>query len=198
MIRRVLDKLEREGFLLLMVWMIKYPFRYKRRSEYKKMLSKSSLKDRFGSIYDNRLWLSKESLSGEGSEVEYTKPLREWLGVNLPNLNIGVFVDAPCGDFNWMQLVLPDLELQYIGLDIVPSVIGRNNQLYATNNIKFQVSNICEDKLPSCDLIMVRDCLFHLSYFILIFGKGLCGDASWEGIPSPALRNHIVWFLVIL
>ena len=28
----------------------------------------------------------------------------------------------------------------------------------------FSHANICTDKLPACDLLIVRDCLFHLSY----------------------------------
>ena len=30
--------------------------------------------------------------------------------------------------------------------------------------VSFQVGNICEDNLPTGDLLIVRDCLFHLSH----------------------------------
>jgi hypothetical protein len=63
-----------------------------------------------------------------------------------------------------MKLVLPKVDINYIGLDIVENVIEKNKITYATNNINFEISNICEDRLPDCDIIMVRDCLFHLSY----------------------------------
>ena len=29
---------------------------------------------------------------------------------------------------------------------------------------KFMFADICKDLLPSCDILMVRDCLFHLSF----------------------------------
>ena len=128
------------------------------------MLSKKNISDRFKLIYENNLWSSEESFSGGGSEVAFTQYLQEWLVKTIPKLNIKNFVDDPCGDYNWMKLVVPKLNVTYIGLDIVPSIIYKNCQLYGNDNVKFKVSNICEDKLPSCDLIMVRDCLFHLSY----------------------------------
>ena len=128
------------------------------------MLEFKSSKDRFAEIYKHNIWSSMESRSGEGSEVSYTAPLRKWLIRNINLLNIKTFVDAPCGDFNWMKLVLPKVNIDYKGLDIVDSVIEQNNALYASDKIKFEVADICEDRLPDCDIIMVRDCLFHLSY----------------------------------
>ena len=164
MLKKILNKLQNEGFVPLLVSLIQYPLKFNHRKKYQEMLAKNDLKDRFSHVYDNNLWSSTESLSGEGSQVDYTEPLREWLVTNLPKLNVNIFVDAPCGDFNWMQLVLPHLDIHYIGLDIVPSVIEKNNELYSSNNISFDIANICDDELPSCDVIMVRDCLFHLSF----------------------------------
>ncbi len=164
MLKKILNKVEKDGLMALLLALVQYPFKFNHRKKYQEMLSKSDLKDRFTHVYDNNLWSSTESLSGEGSQVDYTEPLREWLITNLPKLNVNIFVDAPCGDFNWMQLVLPHLDIQYIGLDIVPSVIKKNNQLYSSNNVSFDIANICDDELPSCDVIMVRDCLFHLSF----------------------------------
>jgi hypothetical protein len=160
----ILKKNARVSFQSILGKIRQHNVRKRRRIEYKKMLKKVDIKDRFSAIYENKLWKSQESRSGEGSEIEYTKPLRDWLVKNLPKLDVKVFVDAPCGDFNWMRLVLPKMDFQYIGIDIVPSVISENIQLYANDRISFKVANICEDKLPNCDLIMVRDCLFHLSF----------------------------------
>lgn len=164
MIKRVLKKLKRDGPTAFMVALIKYPFQLSYRLKYKKMLAVKNLQDKFSYIYDNKIWLVNEVLSGEGSEIEYTKTLREWLISNMSRLNVSIFVDAPCGDFNWMKCVLPSLSLNYIGLDIVPSVIKKNEETYSSKNIRFEIADICKNKLPSCDLIMVRDCLFHLSF----------------------------------
>ena len=164
MISRIREKLKRDGIIGLTVAMLKYPFRLRRRYVYGQMLALNSPKERFSEIYKKNLWSSSESGSGGGSEIEYTEPLRKWLIENINLLNIKALVDAPCGDFNWMKLVLPKVDINYIGLDIVESVIEKNRVTYAADNINFEVSNICQDRLPDCDIIMVRDCLFHLSY----------------------------------
>lgn len=164
MIARVRAKLKRDGISGLAIAAIRYPFTIRRRIAYRRMLTLTSPKEKFSEIYKKSLWSSSESKSGVGSEILYTEPLRKWLIENINLLKIKTFVDAPCGDFNWMKLVLPHLDINYIGLDIVDSVIEKNKVIHAADNIYFDVANICEDSLPECDIIMVRDCLFHLSY----------------------------------
>lgn len=159
--------------LASIVSLLKNPFvavsrsfdRKKRRNEYKRMLELSSNQDRFSQIYEKKLWKSNESESGEGSEVKYTERLRHALPALISNYNINAIVDAPCGDFNWMKFVLPKVEtVSYYGFDIVEKVIASNNKNYSTEKVHFDVADICKDHLPDCDLLIVRDCLFHLSY----------------------------------
>lgn len=164
MLKRLKNKLDRDGFFKTILAALKYPINFFKRRQYNEMLTKNNLKDKFMYIHENNLWASNESKSGTGSEVEYTKPIRDWLTENVPRLNINVFVDAPCGDFNWMKLVIPKLDVEYIGLDIVSSLINHNNHNYSSKNIKFNICDLTEDKIPSCDLLMIRDCLFHLSF----------------------------------
>jgi len=164
MISKLKAKFNRDGLLSLCIAIARYPFQIKERIKYQKMLTLEDPKERFSEIYKNNFWSSAESLSGSGSEITYTEPLREWLVSNIPKLMVKDFVDAPCGDFNWMKLVLPSIDVNYIGLDIVDSVINKNKSKYASSKIDFRVANICEDEIPDCDIIMVRDCLFHLSY----------------------------------
>ena len=164
MINRIITKFKRDGLVSIVIAAAKYAFNSKKRKTFKAMLEKESIADKFSEIYKYNLWSSSESLSGVGSEIEYTKPLRIWLTKNIPTLNVKSFVDAPCGDFNWMKLVLPYLDVSYLGLDIVEGVIKKNKSLYSSERINFNVMDICEDKIPDCDLLMVRDCLFHLSY----------------------------------
>lgn len=165
MIGKILYKLKTEGPIRLLISIVKYPFSYKKRKTYQKMLKHKKTRDRFAYIYKNNLWSSSESLSGSGSELAYTNSLRKWLIENLPKLNVKNFIDAPCGDFNWMHLVVKKLNLSYLGIDIVSEVIKGNVQAYSSDrSINFKVGDICQDPLPPCDLIMVRDCLFHLSF----------------------------------
>ena len=164
MISRIKNKVKRDGILSFAVAAIKHPFAFRRRTVRRNMLTLSSTKDRFSEIYKHNLWSSAESSSGEGSEISYTAPLRQWLINTINSRNIKTFVDAPCGDFNWMKLVLPKVNVDYTGLDIVDSVIEENKAIHSSDKIKFEIANICEDKFPDCDIIMVRDCLFHLNY----------------------------------
>ena len=150
--------------LALCIAIIKYPFQYRKRKAYKKMLTLANPMDRFTEIYKNNLWSSKESVSGEGSEVAQTELIRNWLIKNIIKLNVKIFVDAPCGDYNWMKIVVPQVDFNYIGIDIVDSVINKNKLQYGSSKVNFRKGNICEDLLPDCDIIMVRDCLFHLSF----------------------------------
>lgn len=163
MMIRLLNKFKREGLLSFCIALVKYPFQHAKRKSYQKMLELDDLKDKFSEIYKNNLWSSSESLSGEGSEVIYTEPLREWLLSKIQELKIKDFVDAACGDYNWMKFITPKLDIKYIGLDIVSNLINKNKLEYGSSKVDFRLANICEDELPACDMIMVRDCLFHLS-----------------------------------
>ena len=82
----------------------------------------------------------------------------------MPKYKVEKFVDAACGDFNWMRLVIPKLDIKYEGIDIVDKVIEENNLKYSNNKINFLTKDICKDPLPNCDMLMIRDCLFHLSF----------------------------------
>ena len=78
-------------------------------------------------------------------------------------LGIRTIVDL-CGDFNWMRVLVCNSDIKYQGFDIVEELIKKNQRLYGSENIKFELANICETPLPSCDLLIVRHCLFHLCF----------------------------------
>ncbi len=156
-LKKILSKIRNIGIVEAFYIVLK-------RIKYKKMLRANSIEERFNIIYRENHWSSEESISGDGSEIEYTHNLRKWLIKKIGELGIKKLVDAPCGDFNWMKLVVQEVDINYIGIDIVQDIITANNSLYKEANISFDVGNICEDTLPACDLLIVRDCLFHLSF----------------------------------
>ncbi len=161
---RIVDKCRRDGFGGLLVGIIKFPLSLRRRYNYTKMLKLNSPKQRFSEIYKSNLWASDESGSGGGSEANYTQTLRNWLVAAIRKHDVRTIVDAPCGDFNWMKLVLPEVDVEYCGFDIVDSVIERNKATFGSDSIHFAVADICSDELQPCDFLFVRDCLFHLSF----------------------------------
>ena len=70
----------------------------------------------------------------------------------------------PCGDFYWMRLIIKNLNVSYLGGDIVPEMIIKNNKLYSSNKIKFQELDLIHDKLPPTDLLICRALFFHLDF----------------------------------
>ncbi len=128
-----------------------------------KAIKNKPLEERFSNIYDKKVWgANQESLSGSGSTLEVTKNVREWLPGVLKELNSNCLIDLGCGDFNWMKEI--ELPCNYLGLDIVQSVIDSNNSSYQTEKIKFLHFNALVDKLPQGDVVLCRDVLFHLSF----------------------------------
>ena len=128
----------------------------------------SNLKSVFETIaYENR-WGNEESRSGAGSTMSYTYNLRNELEKVVAKFEIATFLDAPCGDFNWMKAVSFPTKMKYIGGDIVPYLIRENNLNYSSPSREFIEFDITKDRFPSCDIWFCRDCLFHLP-FELIF-----------------------------
>ena len=117
----------------------------------------------FAPFYAENRWGDDESVSGPGSNLTRTAKLRHELPILLDQIDAATLLDAPCGDYNWMK----DTQLginRYIGADIVPDLIARNQQLYGNNKTQFLLLDLTRDKLPRVDVILCRDCLIHFSY----------------------------------
>ena len=139
----------------------------------------------FESAYATHAWGSAESGSGLGSEVAETPSVRLYLSDVLRRLNIRSFLDAPCGDWNWMRLV--DLAgIDYVGADIVASVIDSNRVRFARPGIRFIVADLSNDPLPRADLILCKDCLVHLSFqdIAAVLENFRCSGATWLLVNS--------------
>jgi len=117
----------------------------------------------FTDIHQRNAWGSAESASGVGSSMERTAAFRDELIVLLKELNIEVLLDAPCGDFNWMQRVASSVR-QYIGVDVVEELVTCNQKRYASERIQFVCADLTTDPLPNGKLILCRDCLVHFAF----------------------------------
>lgn len=121
-------------------------------------------KEVFTKGYEVNMFRGKESKSGPGSDLNNTIILREKLIKFLNEYNIKTFIDAPCGDFNYMKLVIPKTNIEkYIGVDIVSEMIKNNNKLYSNEKISFVCLDMVEDFNLCGDLVLCRDCLVHVS-----------------------------------
>ncbi|NJP10148.1 MAG: class I SAM-dependent methyltransferase [Leptolyngbyaceae cyanobacterium RU_5_1] len=119
----------------------------------------------FTHISQVNLWQSLESASGRGSEFVCTTSIRDVLPALLQELGIQAILDAPCGDFNWMRHV-PLTGIRYTGIDVVPEIVDRNQRQYGTSTIQFKTGDITQNPLPRADLIICRDCLVHLPFWM--------------------------------
>jgi hypothetical protein len=124
----------------------------------------TSRQDVFTRVYESAAWGSQESGSGTASELRATGNVREWLPDVLSRLGARSLLDAPCGDWNWMQHVdLSGLD-EYYGVDIVRPVIEQNAAKFGGPRRHFSVADLTSDPLPRADAILCRDALVHVSY----------------------------------
>jgi hypothetical protein len=129
----------------------------------KSAFSNESRQQRFRRYALTNRWRNRETISGPGSTIEYTENLRAELPRLLERFEIRTMLDAPCGDYNWMQQVERP-GVRYIGGEIVPEIVDDNNARYADENTRFILCDIVEDDLPAVDLWVCRDVLFHFPY----------------------------------
>ncbi|WP_283743517.1 class I SAM-dependent methyltransferase [Sideroxydans sp. CL21] len=123
-----------------------------------------NIEDRFTEIYRNNYWGNFESVSGNGSTLEASQNLRRQLPGLVEKFSIQTIFDAPCGDFHWMREALKNIQVNYIGGDIVRALVDAHNSNYKNAKTTFIHMDITKDSFPASDLMICRDCLFHLAY----------------------------------
>ena len=134
-----------------------------RRSGQRLVKRFGTAEERFRHIYDTNHWDEAESVSGPGSTMEETEPIRRELPALLGELGAISLLDLPCGDFHWMQHT--DLaSIDYIGGDLVGELIERNQAGHARGGVSFRKLDLIHDTLPAVDAVLCRDCLVHLSF----------------------------------
>jgi len=135
---------------------------------YKRIIEKYSLVGKnpsevFTEVYKNNYWGDRDSVSGPGSNLKQTDVLRHELSILFKKKCYSKILDVPCGDFFWMKEM--DLSsYQYLGGDIVSDLIISNTEKYKKDNVNFILCNLIDDELPDADLLIMRDCLVHLSF----------------------------------
>ena len=120
-------------------------------------------KARFTTIYRRNGFGGLESLSGEGSSLEQTATIRREIPRLVRELGARSFLDAACGDFNWMRQVDLGVE-KYYGVDIVDGLIADNQARFGGPGREFLCRDLIREDLPAADLVLCRDCLVHLTF----------------------------------
>lgn len=161
---KALRFLLRHGLKAAIVRACLYPFRplIQRRKE-RRIAGMVGAQARFTEIYRSNYWGSRDSASGSGSSLHATIAVRRELLRLIERFQVRKLLDAPCGDMRWMSLVLEQTRVDYIGGDIVPGLVEQNRRVHGAAGRRFIQIDIARDRLPEADLMVCRDCLFHLS-----------------------------------
>ncbi|MEM9717227.1 MAG: class I SAM-dependent methyltransferase [Pseudomonadota bacterium] len=120
----------------------------------------------FTDIYNSNRWADygeANTPSGMGSTLYNTTIIRKELPHVIKKYGVKTFLDAPCGDFNWMEHVALPKDVSYIGCDIVPDLISDLSARYGAQNRTFHELDIVSGEAPEADMWMCRDALFHLT-----------------------------------
>jgi SAM-dependent methyltransferase len=118
----------------------------------------------FTEYYRNNYWRDPNSRSGPGSNLEQTAALREALPQLFSKYSIDSILDVPCGDFFWFSKIALSENITYTGADIVAEIVKQNTRKYANARTRFIRLDLTKDLLPKSDIIILRDCLVHLSF----------------------------------
>jgi hypothetical protein len=117
------------------------------------------MQETFQHIYAANAW---QYGSGYGSLPQNTVGYRLFLQKFVRERHVRSVLDVGCGDWQFSRLM--DWNgIDYLGVDIVPSVIEQDTDKYATDGIRFQQGSATEE-LPTADLLVIREVLQHLPY----------------------------------
>ena len=97
-----------------------------------------------------------------GSLIEHNREYIDFLQRKLSELGVKTIVDIGCGDWQFSQFI-DWSPYEYLGVDIVSSVIEQNKQKFEKENIKFDVINIFDEhnKIPDADVFIIKDVMIH-------------------------------------
>ena len=142
--------------------------RWSKSTSWKRWNNKTN-QEIFEEIYHQNIWGKPQDsespfFSGGGSHGadvvdSYVKCVKKFL-TELPRKPI--VVDLGCGDFNIGQNFLT-LSKEYIGCDVVPSLIEFNQRKYTNKNLSFIHLDAVKDELPKGEIVIIRQVLQHLS-----------------------------------
>lgn len=117
----------------------------------------------FSEIYRNRKWGKNVPSSGEGTSPSAVGPylgfLKDFLNLN-PKINS--ILDIGHGDWEMWPDGFFD-KYKYFGVDVVSELSERLNLIHGSDNTKFLSGDFLKIPLPSCDVLLIKDVLIHLS-----------------------------------
>ena len=119
-----------------------------------------TVEEAFTGIYQHQRW-GRGAWSGEGSDPTRLERYIRLLQQFIRERGITSVVDLGCGDWQFSRQI--DWSgVNYIGIDVVPTLIQQLNTNYARNGVCFVHGNVVTCDLPAADLAISKDVLQHL------------------------------------
>jgi SAM-dependent methyltransferase len=144
----------------------------------------------FARVYRLDVWGG----SGTGSQESSTRPYRRLLQRLLGTGRVRRVVDLGCGDWAFSRLI--DWRgVDYLGIDVVRSLIRSNRRLYACDHIRFRCSDFYRHPPPPADLYVLKDVLQHWtgaqvrSFLKRMRGRTMLVTNSVSGAAYEELRR---------
>lgn len=115
---------------------------------------------RFSGVYAKGAWTSQGVLSGDGSRIENTEALREWIAWEI-NSGAGAILDLGCGDLTWISKVegVRSGRASYYGVDVVASLIEHNRRVFPW--FRGEAADIEGWPRINSDIVLLKDVLQH-------------------------------------
>ena len=135
-------------------------YRSRQREKMQIEFAALSAREAFSRIYRENLWGGKSGdlCSGSGSSDDHANDYANVVRDFLVECGARSIVDLGCGDFTVGKRLLIE-GVRYTGVDIVPAVIERNTDNYASPLVSFSCLDIIEDELPAAEVCLIRQVL---------------------------------------
>lgn len=121
----------------------------------------------FTSVYRDNCWKGQASRSGPGSEGDFAIQKLKLLREVFSSLSITSVLDLGCGDFHWMKELARSVP-RYHGVDVVESMIQKNQEQFGNAQITFQCLDVTDPTqqrqllVKEVDLVICLDVFGHL------------------------------------
>jgi hypothetical protein len=150
-------------------------------------LAKIPPQEAFTEIYERGLWGDRPGFdSGPGSRERFTVPYAEVvIEAVIRRYGLETLSDVGCGDFEVGRRFVPFLR-QYIGLDVVPSLIALHQKQDSSDIASFRVLDATCERVPDADFCTIRQVLQHLSNREILAVLDNC-----KHIPYLVITEHL-------
>ena len=122
----------------------------------------------FTEIYEKNIWgtaINDEKYFSGGGTVDANVEEYKKLIINfIREYEIKSIFEIGCGDFSIMNPIVNQLEVKYLGIDVVKSLIDYLSENYKNEETAFIHMDAVNSKvLPDADLCIIRQVLQHLN-----------------------------------